>query len=481
MNVVLISTYELGRQPFGLASPAAWLKAAGAEVTCLDLSVTAIDPDAVAAADLIAFYVPMHTATRIAAQFIPRIRAINPNALLCAYGLYAPMNADYLRSLGVTIFLGGEFEEGLVAVYRRLPHPPTPSPEITQHDFWRGGAALPSHSTVFRREERGGDEAVEPFISLSRQNFITPERSGLPHLSKYAYLDRADGCKKVVGYTETTRGCKHLCRHCPIVPVYNGQFRVVPFDVVIEDIEQQMAAGAGHITFGDPDFFNGPGHTIPIVEKLHQLWPSATYDVTIKIEHLLKYQRWLPVLRDTGCLFVTSAVEAVDDNILDVFDKHHTRADFIQTTALLKDNGLTFNPTFVAFNPWISLEGYRDLLQVIADLDLIDYVAPVQYAIRLLIPAGSKLLERSDVQQLIGPFDQAALVYPWVHPDPHVDQLCEAVLASVTGAQAADLSRGEIFDRVWTITADALGDQHHSPRSDRVSTPIPHLSEAWYC
>ncbi len=494
MNVVLISTYELGRQPFGLASPAAWLKAAGATVTCLDLSVSTIDPDAVAAADLIAFYVPMHTATRIAAQFIPRIRALNPHVPLCAYGLYAPMNADYLRSLGVTMILGGEFEEGLVAVYQRLSVAARST--LSEAAFVRREVEGRDEATSLNKKEiaspsfdsaalRSGwlamTEQPEPLISLARQNFITPDRSGLPHLSKYAYLDRPDGCKKVVGYTETTRGCKHLCRHCPIVPVYNGQFRVVPFDVVIEDIEQQMAAGAGHITFGDPDFFNGPGHTIPIVEKLHQLWPYATYDVTIKIEHLLKYQRWLPVLRDTGCQFITSAVEAVDDDILDVFDKHHTRADFSQTTALLKDNGLTFNPTFVAFNPWISLSGYRDLLQMIADLDLIDHVAPVQYTIRLLIPAGSKLLERSDVQQLIGSFDQAALVYPWTHPDPRVDQLYEAVLASVTEAQAAGLSRGEIFDRAWALTASALGDERSSPRSDRVSTPIPHLSEAWYC
>jgi radical SAM superfamily enzyme YgiQ (UPF0313 family) len=432
-----------------LASPAAWLTAAGATVTCLDLAVSHLDRDVIAAADLIAFYVPMHTATRIAAQFIPRIQAINPNAQLCAYGLYAPMNADYLIGLGVTTILGGEFEEGLTAVYRRLI----------------------DHADVER----------EPIISLARQNFITPDRSGLPHLSTYAYLNRADGCKQVVGYTETTRGCKHLCRHCPIVPVYNGQFRVVPFDVVLDDIEQQMAAGAGHITFGDPDFFNGPGHTIPIVEKFHQLWPLATYDVTIKIEHLLKYARWLPVLRETGCLFVTSAVEAVDDDILAVFDKHHTRADFVKATALLKENGLTLNPTFVAFNPWMSLAGYRDLLQTIADLDLIDHVAPVQYAIRLLIPAGSKLLDRSDVQQFIGPFDQTALAYPWAQPDPRVDQLYEAVLNSVTEAQAADLSRGEIFDRVWVITASALDEDRSSPRSDRASTPISHLSESWYC
>jgi len=452
MNVVLISTYELGHQPFGLASPAAWLKAAGATVTCFDLAVSHLERDVIAAADLIAFYVPMHTATRIAGQFIPRVRAINPNAHLCTYGLYAPLNADYLRGLGVTTLLGAEFEEGLALLYRQLV-----------------AGAMTADATPI------------PEISLARQNFLTPDRSGLPHLSKYAYLNRVDGCKKVVGYTETTRGCKHLCRHCPIVPVYNGQFRVVPFDVVIDDIEQQMEAGAGHITFGDPDFFNGPGHTIPIVEKFHQHWAFATYDVTIKIEHLLKYARWLPVLRDTGCLFITSAVEAVDDAILEVFDKHHTRADFIKATTLLKEHNLTFNSTFVAFNPWISLSGYRDLLHTIAELDLIDNVAPVQYAIRLLIPAGSKLLDRSDVQQLIGPFDQAALVYPWTHPDPCVDQLYETVLASVTEAQAADFSRGEIFDRVWGAACAALGDDRPSPRPDRASTPIPHLSESWYC
>ena len=70
LRVVLISTYELGHQPFGLASPAAWLREAGARVTCLDLAVERLDEAAIAAADLVAFYVPMHTATRLAASFV---------------------------------------------------------------------------------------------------------------------------------------------------------------------------------------------------------------------------------------------------------------------------------------------------------------------------------------------------------------------------------------------------------------------------
>ena len=120
MNVVLISTYELGHQPFGLTSAAAWLKRAGAEVTCQDAAVQHLDKDALADADLIGFYVPMHTATRIAAQFIPTLKALNPRAHVVCFGLYAPMNETYLRKLGVDTILGGEFEEGLVALYRRL-------------------------------------------------------------------------------------------------------------------------------------------------------------------------------------------------------------------------------------------------------------------------------------------------------------------------------------------------------------------------
>jgi hypothetical protein len=35
-RALLVSTYELGRQPFALASAAAWLRAGGLTVTCVD-------------------------------------------------------------------------------------------------------------------------------------------------------------------------------------------------------------------------------------------------------------------------------------------------------------------------------------------------------------------------------------------------------------------------------------------------------------
>jgi radical SAM superfamily enzyme YgiQ (UPF0313 family) len=484
MNVVLISTYELGHQPFGLASPAAWLQAAGAQVTCLDLAVQSFEPELIEAAGLVAFYVPMHTATRLAGPVIAQVRALNSAAHLCCYGLYAPVNESFLRRLGVQTILGGEFESGLESLYRRIAK--DDQGRRTKDEGRRtkdGGLAIGNGELSSLVIGLSSDSQPEPRISLAKQVFLAPDRSGLPALTAYAHLELADGDQRTVGYTEASRGCKHLCRHCPIVPVYGGRFRVIQRDVVLEDVRRQVAAGAQHITFGDPDFFNGPGHAIPLVRALHAEFPDLTYDVIIKVEHLLKHADLLPVLRHTGCVLVTSAVEAVVDAILDRFDKHHTRADFVRAVALLRDSGLALNPTFVAFTPWTTRAGYLDFLRTIAELDLVENVAPIQYAIRLLIPAGSRLLELPDLRELVQPFNEAALAYPWAHPDPRMDQLYRDVMR----AARVRRSRHETFQLVWQLAEAALDapSKEHAfyvtTRQRPLHKPIPSMSEPWYC
>jgi radical SAM superfamily enzyme YgiQ (UPF0313 family) len=459
VDVVLISTYELGRQPFGLASPAAWLRQRGASVTCLDLSREAFQEAPICAADLVAFYVPMHTATRLAAQLIEPVRQLNPRTHLCFYGLYAPMNEAYLRGLGVETILGGEFEEGLAHLVGRL----------------QAGGSKPSES-----QEK---TQLEPVISLARQVFVVPDRAGLVPLEQYAHLILPDDEHRTVGYTEASRGCKHLCRHCPIVPVYGGAFRIVQREVVLEDIRRQVRAGAQHITFGDPDFFNGVGHALAIVQALHREHPQLTYDCTIKIEHLLQHARHLPTLRDTGCLFVTSAVEAVDDAVLASLDKGHTRADFLAVVELFRDMGLTLQPTLVPFTPWTALEGYCELLAVLREHELVESVAPIQLGIRLLIPAGSRLLELAEVRAHVGAFDQAALVYPWRHPDARVDELCEEVQELARAGEKLNRSRSRTFARIWEAAHRAAGlSEPALPEQVLLArAAIPYLNEPWYC
>ena len=445
MRVLLISTYELGRQPFGLASPAACLRADGHEATCADLAVEKLPPDSVRNAELIAFHLPMHTATRLAVPVIEATRRVNPGAHICCYGLYAPVNADYLRSLGVETLIGGEFEEEL----RRL---------------------------ALRLAAGDRSSSAEPLLSFDRMRFETPDRSGLPPLDRYAKMFDGE-TDRITGYTETTRGCKHLCRHCPVVPVFNGTFRVVPADVVLADIRQQVASGAQHITFGDPDFFNGPTHGMRIIERMKSDFPSLTYDVTIKIEHLLKFRDLLPELRRTGCLVVTSAVESVDDEVLLKLDKGHTKADFLELVQLFRVAGLNLSPTFIPFTPWTTRESYRELLRVLAELDLVHEVAPVQLALRLLIPAGSRLLELEEIRLMVDPFQPDALGYKWRHQDPDLDTLAQRLLHLVDSEQKRGASRTECFAAIW---AEAGGSEPApAPSPERGKVPQP--SEPWFC
>ena len=494
-EVVLVSPYELGRQPFGLAQPAAWLRDAGFPVRCIDLSRERLDPDALRDAGLVAVHLPMHTAGRIAAAAFPRLRRLAPRARFAVFGLYAPVNEAYFRELGAEAVLGGEIEPALAGY------------AIACRDAARGpgdGPSRPGSSSAPARDRSprlrlDGEGAHHPpddprrlagggsdgtggrsgaGVHLDKIDFLIPDRSGLPSLDRYARLELPGGEERIVGFAEATRGCKHLCRHCPIVPVYDGRFRAIPREVVLADIRQQVAAGAEHISFGDPDFFNGPTHALRIVEAMHAEHPRVTFDATIKIEHLLRHRDALARLRDAGCLFVTSAVEAVDDAILARLRKNHTAADFEEAVRLMRASGIALAPTFVAFTPWTTLTGYRDLLERIAALRLVASVPPVQLSIRLLIPDGSRLLELPEIRTLVEPFDRSVLGYPWRHRDPRVDEL-KARIADLVENEAGR-SREDTFAIAWRLVHAALGAPTPTLPPD-LGEPIPHHSEPWYC
>lgn len=438
MRILLISTYELGHHPFGLASAKAWLTRAGHEVDCIDLAVQKLPEDRARAADLVAFYLPMHTATRLALPVIEKIKRLNPGAHLAAFGLYAALNTELLNSAGITAIAGGEFEPALVAI-----------------------AAGENSSSI--------SSSISRSISLDRLVFIAPDRANAP--PGYARLHH-NGVSKQVAYTESSRGCKHACRHCPIVPVYRGQFRVVQREIVLEDIRAQVALGATHVTFGDPDFFNGPAHAARIVQDLHAQFPSLTYDATIKIEHLLVHRHLLPMLRETGCLMITSAVESLDDAVLLKLEKRHTRRDFFEAADLTRAAGIELQPTFIAFTPWTTLASYRDLLRSLAGLNLVENTAPVQLALRLLVTQGSLLLDLEDIRSAIGPFDCKALIYPWKHRDPAMDALSREVFDLVR--RSTGRPRAEIFNRICGLAG--LDNFKLLPRA-----AIPYLDEPWYC
>src|SRR5262249_39551963 len=262
--------------------------------------------------------------------------------------------------------------------------------------------------------------------------------------------------------------------------VYGGRFFVVPEEVVLEDVRRQVSAGATHITFGDPDFLNGPGHALRVAPAVHAEVPDLTFDITTKVEHILKRGEGLPALGRLGCLFAIAAVESVSDTVLGILEKNHTRADIAAAVKVVRAAGIAPRPTWVAFTPWTTLGDYLDMLAFIEEHGLIDHVDPVQYTIRLLVPPGSYLLNRPEMTPHLGPLDQAAFSYKWAHPDPRMDRLQKEVSALVEKDVSAGVDAGETFYRVWSLAAG------RNPAAAVPALPpdrlrAPRLSEPWFC
>ena len=455
----MVSCYELGHQPAGIAMPAGFLRREGYEAEALDVSVEGFDPAKVERAGFIGISVPMHTALRLGVRVGREAQTINPAAHICFYGLYASLNAGYLLDTVADSIIGGEFEAPLVALIKALAE---------RTDI----ASIEGVSTRRRR--------AAPV--LARLPFAIPDRSALPPLDRYAMLD-IQGEQRLAGYVEASRGCLHHCTHCPIPPVYNGRFFVVPADVVLEDVRRLVAAGARHITFGDPDFLNGPGHSLRIVQALHDEFPHLTYDFTAKIEHVLKNRALLPEFSRLGCIFTISAVESLSDVVLSHLEKGHTRADVVEALRLLRSARIVLRPSFVSFTPWTTLDDYIDVLEFVEAEGLIDHVDPVQFAIRLLVPPGSVLLSRADTRRWIGPLVQETFTYKWAHPDPRMDELHREVTELVENAVASKEDAVATFYRIRDLAYAARGGESRARALSLSPLRVrpPRLTEAWFC
>ena len=463
MNILLISCYELGHQPFNLASPAAHLRRAGFEVTCLDLSVQPMEPDLVKQAQLVAFSTPMHTALRLATRYARTVRLLNPDCHICFYGLYAQLHASHLlrnttREPVAHFVLGGEFEQGLVELARNLAHEKPPQTQVPHPGNQGHGGALP------------------------RQTFVLPDRSTLPPLRRYAHLQIGEE-HRLAGYVEASRGCAHRCRHCPITPVYRGAVRLVQKEVVLADIEQLVEQGAQHITFGDPDFLNAVKHALAIVRTMHERFPEVTFDFTAKIEHLLEYRALLPELRHLGGLFVVSAVELLNDRILRYLDKGHTRADVEEAVRLTRAAGLTLRASLMPFTPWTQIQDLLDIFEFVETYEMHQQIDPIQYSIRMLVPVGSHLLNLLQLAPHLVGFDEETWVYQWRHPDPKMDELQTELFCLVEEASQQKEDNLVTYEKIRDRVFEAAGQTPSASSANNCARKryAPRLTEDWFC
>ncbi len=463
-EVLLISCYELGHQPAGLSVPLGFLRREGLAADAMDVSVEGFDAAKIIDTKFVGISVPMHTALRLGVSIAREIRHLNPDCHICFYGLYAALNCDYLLAEIADSVIGGEVEGALTALTKQVLST-AHTEQITE---------LPEGVTT-------KTQSAAPV--LKRLDFAPFERTALPSLERYAHLD-LNGEQRLTGYVEASRGCLHNCTHCPIPSVYGGRFFVVPADVVLENIRQLVATGAQHITFGDPDFLNGPTHSLRLVRRLHKEFPHLTFDCTVKVEHILEHQKLFKEFAECGCLFVVSAVESLSDEVLLRLEKGHSREDVTQALRILRDAGITLRPSLVSFTPWTTLDDFIEVLDWVEREGLIDAVDPVQYSIRLLVPPGSLLLDRADSRQWFGDLRQESFSYEWQHPDKRLDELQQQIARVVEAAAQQNEDAMQTFYRIRELAYKIRGDERAATIEPYIAAnrlKPPRLTEAWFC
>jgi radical SAM superfamily enzyme YgiQ (UPF0313 family) len=455
-TITLIACYELGHQPLSLAWPIAKFKQAKLNAAGFDISVEEFPVEAIRKTDMVGISVPMHTALRLGVQAAKQIRALNPTAHIIFYGLYAWLNRAYLLAEYADSIIGGEYEDGLVQLAIAL------STNIPV-DQVEGITTLRSQTLP----------------NLPRQSFLTPDRTTLPPLEDYAHYTHL-GEHHINGYVEASRGCLHTCQHCPVVPIYNGRFFIVPFETVMADIRQQVLAGARHITFGDPDFLNGPGHALKIIRQFHKEFPQVTFSFTTKVEHILENQTYLAEFAEKGCTFIVSAFEATSDKILALLQKEHTLAQMEEALGLLGAVGIAPQSTWMPFTPWTSYQDYLDMLTWIQEQKLIQHVPAVQLAIRMLVPPESALINHPDIDTWLGEMDAENFTYRWAHADPRMDRL--QLKIAKFAEEYVDTDPVWMFREIEKIAYEIGGREAPLWQYPTLGiTSPPQLTEHWFC
>jgi radical SAM superfamily enzyme YgiQ (UPF0313 family) len=456
---LLVSCYELGHQPLGIAGAAAHLRHAGIETRVWDASLEPVPDSLLREARFVGISAPMHTALRLGKDLARQVRRRNPAAHICFFGIYASLNRTELEASGLADSVLG-------------PEPDTELVELVGREGAGMGASLAAGKATPLRAQR-------------RSAPLPPLRESLPDLQSYAWLE-APGGRSVAGSLEASRGCKHFCTHCPLPPVYGGRFSIIPVETVLEDARRLTAAGARHLSFADPDFLNGPTHGIRVLTALHEEFPSCTFDFTAKVEHLFRIRSRFRELVELGCAFVVTAAESLSDRVLSILAKGHRREHLETTLDAAAETGLTVRPTWVPFTPWTLRSDYEQLLMWIAERGLWGQIDPVQLSLRLLVPPGSLLVNHPEMAPFLGSLDSEALTFRWRHPDPSMDDLQRSVSTAVAGCAPRNATPIDALEAIGHLVWPSgnypfEGALAQARRVARDRPAPPRLTEDWFC
>ena len=428
MKILLLSFYDLGKQPKIISELHKKLDNGSNQIDVVDYSIEeknlTLDNY-----DVLGIYASMHTASVLAEQYL-RDRKL-PNKLF-VFGLYANVFSEMFSNFQSIHSFDSDELESLLEVQ------------------------------------------LNPNYSFKHS---VPDRTILPSITDYSHI--VDGSNNLIaGSVETTYGCKHECTHCPVPIEFKGMFKTFGTEKIITDVTNQVEEGAKHISFNDPDFFNGPKHALKILQLLNEKHPSITYDSTIKVEHILKYPDYFQELKNLNMLFVISAFETTNDHVLNILQKNHSFNDLNKAVELSLENNIDIRPTWMPFSPWTEQNDLISIIKLIENYKLRETVDPIQLTIKLLVPKNSLILKKPEMKEYLLDYDPASFSYAWKYKFPNIDNIQNELFTYVLQHESENeytqyLGLVDILESHTNETL--LNSEKYSQRI------VPKLSETWFC
>ena len=428
MKILLLSFYDLGKQPKIISELYKKLDNGSNQIDIVDYSIEeknlTLDNY-----DVLGIYASMHTASVLAEQYL-RDRKL-PNKLF-VFGLYANVFSEMFSNFQSIHSFDSDELESLLEVQ------------------------------------------LNPNYSFKHS---VPDRTILPSITDYSHI--VDGSNNLIaGSVETTYGCKHECTHCPVPIEFKGMFKTFGTEKIITDVTNQVEEGAKHISFNDPDFFNGPKHALKILQLLNEKHPSITYDSTIKVEHILKYPDYFQELKNLNMLFVISAFETTNDHVLNILQKNHSFNDLNKAVELSLENKIDIRPTWMPFSPWTEQNDLISIIKLIENYKLRETVDPIQLTIKLLVPKNSLILKRPEMKEYLLDYDPSSFSYAWKYKFPNIDNIQNELFTYVLQHE----SENEYAQYLGLVDILESHTNETLLNSERYSQRIvPKLSETWFC
>ena len=428
MKILLLSFYDLGKQPKIISELYKKLDNGSNQIDIIDYSIEEKDLT-LDNYDVLGIYASMHTASVLAEQYL-RDRKL-PNKLF-VFGLYANVFSEMFSDFQSIHSFDSDELESLLQVQ------------------------------------------LNPNYSYKH---TVPDRTILPSITDYSHI--VDGSNNLIaGSVETTYGCKHECTHCPVPIEFKGMFKTFGTEKIITDVTNQVEEGAKHISFNDPDFFNGPKHALKILQLLNEKHPSITYDSTIKVEHILKYPDYFQELKNLNMLFVISAFETTNDHVLNILQKNHSFNDLNKAVELSLENKIDIRPTWMPFSPWTEQNDLISIIKLIENYKLRETVDPIQLTIKLLVPKNSLILKRPEMKEYLLDYDPSSFSYAWKYKFPNIDNIQNELFTYVLQHESENeyaqyLGLVDILESHTNETL--LNSEKYSQRI------VPKLSETWFC